>query len=170
MTRLDKGHEVTLDSPTSKEVVVTTPHIPGLELHLQPGTTIKDHGGKTITSVSITAVPLDRPPFPLPLGVTAPLSFTIQPGGAYLSKPAQLIYPNYTHLPPGQRVPFWNYDPDKKGRHVYGQGTSPPMPSKSFPMTTVVGTWIISCGVSAALTRLRRRAAVSVAAISRRQK
>jgi len=133
MTRLDKGHEVTLDSPTSKEVVVTTPHIPGLELHLQPGTTIKDHDGKTITAVSITAVPVDRPPFPLPLGVTVPLYFTIQPGGAYLSKPAQLIYPNYTHLPPGQRVPFWNYDPDKKGWHVYGQGTVTPDAKQVVP-------------------------------------
>jgi RHS repeat-associated protein len=126
MTRLDKGHEVTIDSPTSKEVVVTTPHIPGLELHLQPGTTIKDDEGKPVTTVSITAVPIDRPPFPLPVGVTVPLYFTIQPGGAYLSKPAQLIYPNYTHLPPGQRVPFWNYDPDKKGWYVYGRGTVTP--------------------------------------------
>lgn len=126
MTRLDKGHEVTIESPTSKEVVVTTPRIPGLELRIQPGTTIKDGDGKPVTTVSITPVPVDRPPFPLPLGVTVPLYFTIQPGGAYLSKPAQLIYPNYTSLPAGQRVPFWNYDPDKKGWYVYGRGTVTP--------------------------------------------
>jgi len=133
MTRLDKGHEVTIDSPTSKEVVITTPHIPGLELHLQPGTTIKDQHGKAVTTISITPVPVDRPPFPLPLGVTVPLYFTIQPGGAYLSKPAELIYPNYTHLPPGQRVPFWNYDPDKKGWYIYGRGTVTPDAKQVVP-------------------------------------
>jgi RHS repeat-associated protein len=133
MTRIDKGHEVTIDSPTSTETVITTPHIPGLELHLQPGTTIKDDEGKAITTVSITPVPVDRPPFPLPIGVTVPLYFTIQPGGAYLSKPAQLIYPNYTHLPPGQRVPFWNYDPDKKGWYVYGRGTVTPDAKQVVP-------------------------------------
>lgn len=133
MTRLDKGHEVTIDSPTSKEVVVTTPQIPGLELHLQPGTTIKDHDGKAVTTVSITPVPVDRPPFPLPFGVTVPLYFTIQPGGAYLSKPAELIYPNYTNLPAGQRVPFWNYDPDKKGWYIYGRGTVSPDAKQVVP-------------------------------------
>ncbi|MBA3734958.1 MAG: IPT/TIG domain-containing protein [Actinobacteria bacterium] len=133
MTRIDKGHEVTIDSPTSKETVITTPHIPGLELHLQPGTTIKDGDGNAVTRVSITPVPVDRPPFALPIGVTVPLYFTIQPGGAYLSKPAQLIYPNYTHLPPGQRVPFWNYDPDKKGWYVYGRGTVTPDAKQVVP-------------------------------------
>jgi RHS repeat-associated protein len=133
MTRVDKSHEVTIASPTSNEVVVTTPHIPGLELHLQPGTTIKDHNGQAVTTVSITPVPVDRPPFPLPLGVTVPLYFTIQPGGAYLSKPAELIYPNYTHLPPGQRVPFWNYDPHKKGWYIYGRGTVTPNAKQVVP-------------------------------------
>jgi RHS repeat-associated protein len=123
MPRLDKGHEATIASPTTKEEVVTTPRIPGLELRIQPGTVIKDEDGKPITKVSISPVPVDRPPFPLPLGVTVPLYFTIQPGGAYLSKPAELVYPNYTHLPAGQRVPFWNYDPDKKGWFIYGHGT-----------------------------------------------
>ncbi|HEX6699181.1 MAG TPA: RHS repeat-associated core domain-containing protein [Gaiellaceae bacterium] len=123
MPKLDNAGEATIASPTTQETVVKTPKIPGLELHLQPGTTITDENGKPITKISISPVPVDRPPFPLPLGVTVPLYFTIQPGGAYLSKPAQLIYPNYTHLPAGQRVPFWNYDPDKKGWYIYGQGT-----------------------------------------------
>jgi RHS repeat-associated protein len=133
MPRLDKGHAVTLDSPTSGEVVVKTPRIPGLELHLQPGTVIKDGDGNVLSDVSITAVPVDRPPFPLPVGVTVPVYFTIQPGGAYLSKPAELVYPNYTHLPPGQRVDFWNYDPDEKGWYVYGHGTVSADASKVVP-------------------------------------
>jgi RHS repeat-associated protein len=123
MPRTDKAREVKLASPTDREVVVTTPKIPGLELHLQPGTTIKDEAGQIVTEVSITPIPVDRPPFPLPLGVEVPVYFTIQPGGAYLSKPAQLVYPNYTNLPAGQRVSFWHYDPKRRGWYVYGRGT-----------------------------------------------
>jgi hypothetical protein len=133
MPRTDKAREVKLDSPTQREVVVTTPKIPGLELHLQPGTTIKDEAGQTVTEVSITPIPVDRPPFPLPLGVEVPVYFTIQPGGAYLSKPAQLVYPNYTNLPAGQRVSFWHYDPKRRGWYVYGRGTVTPNGEQVVP-------------------------------------
>ena len=37
MPRLDLQHAVTIPSPTTGEVVVRTPRIPGLELHLRPG-------------------------------------------------------------------------------------------------------------------------------------
>jgi RHS repeat-associated protein len=133
MPRLDKAHERTIDSPTKTETVVTTPRIPGLELHLQPGTVIEDDDGHAVRKVSITSVPVDRPPFPLPLGVNVPLYFTIQPGGVYLSKAARLVYPNYTHLPPGQRVVFWNYDPDGRGWYVYGYGTVTPDATQVVP-------------------------------------
>ncbi len=52
-----------------------------------------------------------------------PTYFTVQPGGAYLNKGAQIIYPNWGHLPPGQRVDFWNYDPSDRGWYIYGKGT-----------------------------------------------
>jgi RHS repeat-associated protein len=133
MPRLDTAHERMIPSPTTEETVVTTPRIPGLELRLQAGTVIRDDEGNPVTHVSITAVPVDRPPFPLPLGISVPLYFTIQPGGVYLSKPARLIYPNYTHLPPGQRVAFWNYDPDQKGWYVYGQGIVDPSARQVIP-------------------------------------
>jgi hypothetical protein len=55
-----------------------------------------------------------------------PLYFTVQPGRAYLSKGARVIYPNWGNLPPGQRVDFWNYDPTDKGWHVYGRGEVTP--------------------------------------------
>ncbi len=71
----------------------------------------------------MTAIPVDRPPFRLPPFVEVPIYFTVQPGRAYLSKPAQIIYPNYDHLRPGQRVPFWNYNPDSHGWYVYGHGS-----------------------------------------------
>jgi YD repeat-containing protein len=75
-----------------------------------------------VHKLNLTAVPTDRPPFPLPEGITVSAYFTVQPGRAYLSKGAQIVYPNYHDLPAGQRVDFWNYDPKGDGWYVYGKG------------------------------------------------
>jgi len=63
MPVLDTAHGVTFASPTTTEVVVTTPTIPGLELRIPPHTIIRDHDGKPVTTVTITPVPLDAPHF-----------------------------------------------------------------------------------------------------------
>jgi RHS repeat-associated protein len=124
MPRLDMGHAVNIPSPTTEDVVITNPLIPGLELRLPAGTTIRDIDGNAVTQVSITPVPTDRPPFPLPPGFNVPVFASIQPGGARIIPPrAQLIYPNYTNERPGARIDFWNYDPEGKGWYIYGQGT-----------------------------------------------
>jgi len=128
-TRLDPAGNVALASPTAGEVVLTSPRIPGLELRIPAGTIIRDHNGKIVTELNMTAIPIDRPPFPLP-NVGVPVYFTIQPGGATLTSTngqalqgARLIYPNFNGLAPGSRVDFWNYDARGKGWYVYGQGT-----------------------------------------------
>lgn len=128
-TRLDPAGNVALSSPTAGEVVLTSPRIPGLELRIPAGTIIRDHNGKIVTQLNMTAIPIDRPPFPLP-NVGVPVYFTIQPGGATLTsvsgqalQGARLIYPNFNGLAPGSRVDFWNYDARGKGWYVYGQGT-----------------------------------------------
>jgi RHS repeat-associated protein len=124
MPKLDMGHAKTIASPTTSEVVITHPLIPGLELHLPPGTVIRDIDGQTVTKVSITPIPTDRPAFPLPPGYNIPVFFTIQLGGSRIIPPrARLIYPNYTNERPGTRISFWNYDPEGKGWYIYGQGT-----------------------------------------------
>jgi RHS repeat-associated protein len=110
--------------------VITTPRIPGLELHLPPHTVVTDHDGEVVREISITPIPVDRPPFPLPTGVQVPIYFTIQPGGAYVAvqtygkgrRGAQLFYPNYRNQPVGTEHFFWHYDPEEKGWHVYGMG------------------------------------------------
>jgi hypothetical protein len=118
------AHAVTIPSPNREEVVITTPLIPGLELRLPPGTVIRDLDGKVVTQLSITPVPTDRPPFPLPPGPQVPVFASIQPGGARVIPPrARLIYPNYNNERPGKRINFWNYDPEEKGWYIYGQGT-----------------------------------------------
>jgi RHS repeat-associated protein len=132
MPKIDKANAVKIPSPTTAEVVITTPKIPGLELHLPPGTVISDEDGRIVREVSITPIPVDRPPFPLPDGVDVPIYFTIQPGGAYVAvtgstgerRGARLIYPNYHRHPAGMTVDFWHYNPrDGKRWYVYGQGS-----------------------------------------------
>jgi RHS repeat-associated protein len=130
MPRIDTAHAVRIPSPTAQATVVTTPLIPGLELHLAPNTVIRDRDGSVVRQLSITPIPVDRPPFPLPRNSEVPIYFTVQPGGAYVHvygqstvKGARLVYPNYTNEKPGETMDFWHYDPEEKGWHVYGQGS-----------------------------------------------
>jgi YD repeat-containing protein len=132
MTRLDIANAVTIPSPTAKEMVITTPNLPGVELHLPANTVIRDRFSKMVRQVTITPVPLNKPPFPLPPGVQLPVFFVVQPGGAQIEvlnpgngpDGAQLIYPNRLNLKPGTPSAFWNYDPIAKGWFIYGQGTA----------------------------------------------
>ena len=136
---LDAAGDVALSAPTTQETVVTSPRIPGLELHIPAGTVIRDRNGKVITDINLTAIPTDRPPFPIP-GVGVPVYFTIQPGGATLTsmngkaqQGARLIYPNFSGAAPGTRIDFWNYDARGKGWYVYGQGTVTPTGKQVIP-------------------------------------
>ncbi len=128
LPRINTQHAVSFPSPTTQEVVVTSPHIPGLELRIPAGAVLRDRAGRVVTEVSITPIPVDRAPFPLPTG-DVPVYFTIQPGGVHLQsvdptrqQGARLIYPNYNGSAPGTVLDFWNYDPVDKGWYVYGQG------------------------------------------------
>jgi RHS repeat-associated protein len=123
MTALDRAGDALVDSPTKGETVLRTPRIPGLEVRIPAGSVIRDRDGRMVRHLNLTQVPVDRPPFPLPKFIQVPTYFTVQPGGAYLSKGARIIYPNYQNLPSGQRATFWSYDPDQRGWHVYGRGT-----------------------------------------------
>jgi len=123
LTPLNKEGSHRIASPTPKETRLTTPRIPGLEVRIPAGTVIRNAAGRAVRQLNISPVPVDRPPFPLPPFVEVPLYFTVQPGRAYLSKGAQIVYPNWAHLPPGHRVQFWNYDANDKGWYVYGNGT-----------------------------------------------
>jgi RHS repeat-associated protein len=128
MPKIDTAHTVTISSPTTADVVITTPKIPGLELHLPRGSVIKDRHGKVVREVNITPIPVDRPPFPLPKHIDVPVYFTIQPGGAYVysatyqPRKARLIYPNYYDTPKGVIANFWQYDPEELDWYVYGAG------------------------------------------------
>ena len=132
MPRIDTGHAVSIPSPTRQATVVTTPLIPGLELHLPANTLIRDREGKAVRELTITAIPTDRPPFPLPEYFEPPVYFTIQPGGAYVytygagSRGAQIVYPNSRDYAIDSEIEFWHYDPEEKGWFVYGTGRVQP--------------------------------------------
>jgi hypothetical protein len=122
MTRLVTRHTVTINSPTRGTTVVSNPAIPGLQLVLAPGTVIRDRLGKIVRRISLTPIPVQKPPFPLPPFIQLPTYFTIQPGDVTLSKGARLFYPNWSKQPPGVSLDFWDFDPNWGGWWVYGHG------------------------------------------------
>ncbi|MFD3483256.1 RHS repeat-associated core domain-containing protein [Streptomyces sp. NPDC058665] len=123
MTPLDTRNTVRFGAPAKADVVLKSPKIPGLEVRIPKGSVVRDEKGKPVTELGITAIPIDRPPFPLPENGIVPVYFTVQPGGTYVfPEGAQIIYPNYTREAPGTRVKFLDYDPKNKGWYVYGKG------------------------------------------------
>ncbi|HEY0638613.1 MAG TPA: RHS repeat-associated core domain-containing protein, partial [Pseudonocardiaceae bacterium] len=124
LPRLDMRHTVRLpSSPTTRETVLRTPAIPGLEVRIPAGSVVRDLDGAVVTELGITPIPLDRPPYALPRNGIVPTYFTVQPGGASIfPQGASVVYPNYTGLPAGTTVDFWDYDADGEGWHVYGHG------------------------------------------------
>ncbi|MFY9620674.1 MAG: kelch repeat-containing protein [Pyrinomonadaceae bacterium] len=136
---LDDQNAVPLPVPTDREIGVTTPRVPGMEVRVPRDSVLRmpagahhSHGLKRqeLTSMSITPIPADRTPFPLPAGVTDALVFTLQLHGAKIEGPQgekrpgfRIVYPNYLNLPAGDRVEFWNYDPSGPGWYKYGEGT-----------------------------------------------
>jgi YD repeat-containing protein len=131
MPALDTAHAVTIPVPTKMETIVTTPLLPGLELRIPAGTIIYDYYGQVVHQITITSIPVNQPPFPLP-NVQVPIYFTIQPGGAWLTtinggaQGAQLYYPNTYHQKLGTVYQFWNYNPDGQGWYIYGLGRVAP--------------------------------------------
>ncbi len=123
MTPLDPAGDRKIPATLKRETTLTNPHIPGLEVRLPAGTQIHSADGRAVRHLNLTAIPIDRTPFPLPFTDGIPTYFTVQPGGAYLNKGAQIVYPNWGNLPPGQRVDFWNYDPADRGWYIYGEGS-----------------------------------------------
>lgn len=127
MPKLDMRHAVDIASPTVSETVITNPNLPGLELVLPPGTVIRDAHGKLVTQVTITPIPVDQTPFPMPF-FDVPIYFTLQPGGSVIQgidgKPAAALlrYPNYGAMGPGHLVRLFDHDLRGRGWYYYGDG------------------------------------------------
>ncbi len=57
MPKLDMANAVTISSPTTSDVSITTTRIPNLELRLPVQTVIRDLNGQPVTQLSITPIP-----------------------------------------------------------------------------------------------------------------
>jgi hypothetical protein len=55
LTRLDTAHATSFPTPTADDTVIRTPLIPGFEVHLPKGSTVKDQTGQAVNQLSITA-------------------------------------------------------------------------------------------------------------------
>jgi RHS repeat-associated protein len=127
MPLIDTAHATALPVPTTHELVATTPRIPGLEVRVPAGVVLQTSDGP-LTSITLTRIPVDRPPFPLPEG--AKFSFTPQTHSALVQRPdgsasptgVRFVMPNVENLAPGTRIDLWTYD-TKQHWYSYGQGT-----------------------------------------------
>jgi hypothetical protein len=61
LAREDNAHSATFASPTDREIVLTHPSIPGLELHVPKGVVLRSPDGKIVTHLSITPLPVNPP-------------------------------------------------------------------------------------------------------------
>jgi hypothetical protein len=126
---IDHAHDVDITFPTRAPVVVANPALPGVELHIPANVEVRDVDGKKVKKISITPMPKDRTPLPLPRDFDLPLFYTIQPGAACLYGPhgqigtAQIYYPNSQKELPRARATFWRYEPDANGWTSHGTGT-----------------------------------------------
>ncbi|WP_231636347.1 RHS repeat-associated core domain-containing protein [Burkholderia sp. MSHR3999] len=146
--------EIALPSPTTRELVLTHPEMPGLELHIPAGTVFKDHEGHVLTHIAIVPTPVDHAPFPLPDNF--PMYFTIQPGDAVVqgltpeaSKGIRVVYPNYGHEKANTPGNFWVYD-IQKGWQMYGGGHVTADAQHLVPDPGVSLVWAIGAGASLA--------------------
>ena len=144
--------EITLPSPTSREVVLTHPDMPGLELHVPAGTVFKDREGHVLTHIAIVPTPVDHAPFPLPDNF--PMYFTIQPGDAVVegltpeaAKGIRVVYPNYGHAKANTAGNFWVYGV-KEGWQMYGSGHITADAKQLAPDPGVALVWALGAGAS----------------------
>jgi hypothetical protein len=127
MPLLDMAHAVELPVPTTQDMVITTPRVPGLEMHIPGGVTLQLADGP-LTVISLTRIPVDRTPFPLPPGTT--FFYTPQGHGAQVQLPdgtpsprgVSFLLPNLDQLSPSSRVALQTSTPSR-GWYVYGYGT-----------------------------------------------
>ncbi len=131
MSKLDVKHAIHIDSPTRRDTVISNPTMPGLSIVLPAGTVVRDVDGKIVTEVSLSPIPVDQPPYPMPY-VGVPLHYTLQPGGALIQgidgkpKGAVVHYPNYTTFGAGTEVQLFDYDPKGRGWYVYSKAKVAP--------------------------------------------
>lgn len=144
--------KIRIPSPTTREVVLKHPDMPGLELHIPAGTVFKDREGNVLTELAVVPTPVDHAPFPLPANF--PMYFTIQPGDAVVqgltaeaAKGIRVVYPNYGKQPAQKAADFWVYNV-KSGWQMYGGGHVTADAQHLAPDPGVSLVWALGAGAS----------------------
>lgn len=98
-------------STTTTTSVANNAQLPGWHLEVPPNT-VERRDGTVAGRLSITPVPANRLPAPLPPGVDPGIVITIQAeGGAdVFRQPVPLTAPNLEGLPPGSKTVLWDFD------------------------------------------------------------
>lgn len=152
LPRILPRDEITLPTPTTREVVLQHPDMPGLELHVPAGAVFKDRHGNVLTHIALVPTPIDHAPFPLPDNF--PMYFTIQPGDAVVqgltpeaAQGIRVVYPNYGKAKPMTRGDFWVYSA-KEGWQMYGTGHVTADSKHLAPDPGVTLAWALGAGGS----------------------
>lgn len=106
----------------SQETVVTTPRLPELKTTIPPGANLRNRDGTPVARVSMSMVPVDRTPAPLPPNLSAKMVYTDQPGGAVSDIAMPVVYPNLSGADPGTRVELYSFNHDTVVWERYGFG------------------------------------------------
>lgn len=152
LPRILPRDEITLPTPTTREVVLTHPDMPGLELHVPAGAVFKDRNGHVLTHIALVPTPVDHAPFPLPDNF--PMYFTIQPGDAVVqgltpeaARGIRVVYPNYGKAKASSAADFWVYSV-KEGWQMYGSGHVTADAKHLAPDPGVTLAWALGAGAS----------------------
>ena len=117
---IDTQFEVAL--VPGQNTVATNPRIPGLLMTIPAGANLRNRDGSPVARVSITPLPVDRTPTPLPPDVATTLVYTSQPGGAVSDVAMPVSYPNLSGAAPGTRAPLYAFNHDTVEWYIYGYG------------------------------------------------
>ena len=119
LPRIDASSLTTVD-PNATTMVINSGL--GIELEVPPNTA-KDEAGNNFTGeLSISMVPKDLAPAPLPEDIDPGMLITIQPVGVTFDTPVPITFPNTDNLPPGNEVDIWSLDPENGEFIVVGVG------------------------------------------------
>ncbi len=123
------------------DVFSTRPGLGELKMTIPQGISLRQVDANNnpignVTHVSITPVPIDRTPAPLPGTVGTTLVYTSQPGNSCVWDTANnrcftddsgpkipVVYPNLSGADPGTRVPLWAFNHNTVQWYQYGMGT-----------------------------------------------
>lgn len=120
LPRIDTQFEVSIIP--NQDTTVTTPRVNNLQTLIPAGANLRNRDGSPVTRVSMTPVPIDRTPAPLPANLGAMIVFTNQPGGAIADVAMPVTYPNLAGAAPDTLLDLYTFNHDIVEWEKYGVG------------------------------------------------